>query len=87
MIGGLGGLIDNLKIENPRLPTLQVRDARQEHAILLAGRPEKLTTTIRNVGTAAGQVVVRFQLPAGTRCLGPAVHELGAMPTGDERKI
>ena len=51
VIGGLGGLIDNLRIENPRLPTLQVRDARQEHAILLAGRPEKLTTAIRNLGT------------------------------------
>ena len=87
VIGGLGGLIDNLKIENPRLPTLQVRDARQEHAILLAGRPEKLTTTIRNVGTATEQVVVRFKLPPGTRCLGQAIHELGAMPTGAERTI
>jgi hypothetical protein len=87
VIGGLGGLIDNLKIENPRLPTLQVRDALQEHTILLAGRPEKLTTTIRNVGTATEQVVVRFRLPAGTRCLGQAIHELGAMPTGGERTI
>ena len=87
VIGGLGGLIDNLKIENPRLPTLQVRATRQEHAILLAGRAEKLTTTIRNLGTAAEQVVVRFKLPAGTRCLGPAIHELGAMPTGAEKTI
>lgn len=87
VIGGLGGLIDNLKIENPRLPSLQVRDARQEHAILCAGRPEKLTTTIRNVGTGTEQVVVRFELPPGTRCLGEAVHELGALPTGDERTI
>ena len=87
VIGGLGGLIDNLRIENPRLPTLQVRDARQEHAILCAGRPEKLTTTIRNVGTATEQVVVRFELPPGMRCLGPAVHELGAMPTGAEKTI
>ena len=87
VIGGLGGLIDNLKIENPRLPTLQVRDARQEHAILCAGRPEKLTTSIRNVGTGTEQVVVRFELPPGTRCLGEAVHELGAMPTGAEKTI
>ena len=87
VIGGLGGLIDNLKIENPRLPTLQVRDARQEHAILCAGRPEKLTTSIRNVGTGTEQVVVRFELPPGMRCLGEAVHELGAMPTGAEKTI
>jgi hypothetical protein len=88
VIGGLGGgLIDNLKIENPRLPTLQVRRSRQEHAILLAGRPERLTTTIRNVGTGAEQVVVRFKLPAGVRCLGQATHELGSMPTGAEKTI
>ena len=87
VIGGLGGLIDNLKIENPQLPTLLVRDARQEHAILLAGRPEKLTTTLRNVGKAAQQVAVHFKLPAGTRFLGPSVHELGAMPTGAEKTI
>ncbi|MGO8747416.1 MAG: LamG-like jellyroll fold domain-containing protein, partial [Thermoguttaceae bacterium] len=86
VIGGLGGLIDNLKIENPRLPTLQVRTTRQEHAILLAGRPEKLTTTIRNIGREAEQVAVRFQ-SAGTRSLGPAIHELGAMPTGAEKTI
>lgn len=87
VIGGSGVLLDNLKIENPRLPTLQVRDARQEHAILLAGRAEKLTTVIRNVGTAAEQVVVRFKLPSGVRSLGPAIHELGAMPTGAEKTI
>jgi hypothetical protein len=87
LIGGPGELIDNLKIENPRLPTLQVRDARQEHAILLAGRQEKLTTTIRNVGTAAEQVTVRFKLPEGTRCLGPATYDLGGMSTGAERTI
>ncbi|MCY2988819.1 MAG: right-handed parallel beta-helix repeat-containing protein [Planctomycetota bacterium] len=87
VIGGLGGRIDNLKIENPRLPTLLVRDARQEHAILCVGRPEQLTTSIRNVGTGTEQVVVRFELPPGTRCLGAAVHELGSLPTGAEKTI
>lgn len=87
VVGGPGTLIDNLKIENPRLPTLQVRDARQEHAILLAGRPEKLTTVIRNVGTAADEVVARFKLPAGVRSLGPATYQLGAIPTGAEKTI
>ncbi|MCY3018920.1 MAG: right-handed parallel beta-helix repeat-containing protein [Planctomycetota bacterium] len=87
VIGGLGELIDNLKIENPKLPTLQVQEARQEHAILVTGRPEKLTTLIRNVGTGIEQVVVRFRLPAGTRCIGQAIHELGAMPTGAEKTI
>ena len=87
VVGGLGGWIDNLTLENPRLPTLQVRDVRQEHAILCAGRPEKLTTSIRNVGMGAGQVVVSLELPPGTRCLDEAVHDLGAMPMGAEKVI
>ncbi|NLX98913.1 MAG: hypothetical protein GXY83_22435 [Rhodopirellula sp.] len=87
VVGGFGGLIDNLKIENPRLPTLQVRDVRQEHAILCAGRAEKLTTAVRNIGMDAEQVVARLDLPPGTRCLGEAVHELGAMPMGAEKVI
>jgi hypothetical protein len=87
MIGGRGAWLDNLKIENPRLPTLLVGHSRQEHAILLAGRPEKLTTTIRNVGTTAEQVVLRFKLPENVRCLGPETRELGSMPTGTEKTI
>ncbi len=87
LIGGAGELIDNLKIENSRLPVFQIRDARQEHAIMLAGRPEKLTTTIRNLGTGAERVAARFKLPEGVRLLGEAVHELGDMPTGGEKTI
>jgi hypothetical protein len=87
VIGPAGGRIDNVKIENPRLPTLQVRDARQDHAILLTGRPERLTTTIRNVGMPTERATLRFQLPAGVRLLGPASHELGPMPTGAEQTI
>jgi hypothetical protein len=87
VIGGLGGWIDNLTIENPRLPTLQVRGVRQDHAILCAGRPEKLTTTIRNVGMETGQVAVSLDLQPGTRCLGQAVHPLGAMPMGAEKTV
>lgn len=87
VVGGLGGRIDNLTIENPRLPTLQVRDVRQEHAILCAGRPEKLTASIRNVGAGSEQVAASLKLPPGVRCLGDAVHELGAMPMGAEKVI
>lgn len=86
-IGSPGGLIDHLTIENPRLPMLQVRDVRQEHAILCAGRPEKLTTSLRNIGTAAEHVVVRLELPPTTRCVGDAIRELGTMTTGAEKTI
>lgn len=87
VIGGPETWIDNLKIENPRLPALLIGGVRQEHAILLVGRSERLTTTIRNVGSAAGAVVVRCRLPANVRCLGPASLELGEMPTGAEKPL
>ncbi len=87
VIGGLGGLIDNLKIENPRLPTFRVRDARQEHAILLVGRTEKMTTTIHNIGMDSQSVDVKIKLPTSIHLLGPAVHELGCMPMGSEKTI
>jgi hypothetical protein len=87
VIGGQGGWLDNLKIENPRLPILLVRGARQEHAILCAGRPEKLITSIRNIGAATDKATVRFALPPGVRLESPPTHELGTMPTGAERTI
>ncbi len=87
VIGGHGGWIDNLSIENPRLPTLLVRRVRQAHAIVRAGRPEKLTTSIRNIGSAAEQVLARLELPEGVRCVDSAVHDLGPMPTGSEKTV
>jgi hypothetical protein len=87
VIGPLGGAIDNLRIDNPRRPTLLVRGTRQEHAILRAGRPEKLMTSVRNVGTGTEQVAVHFEPTAGVRCIGQATHELGAMPMGAEKTI
>jgi hypothetical protein len=87
VVGTLGGLIDNLKIENPRLPTLQVAPAKQEHAILLVGRPEKFTSILRNIGPATDKVAVQFKLPTGIRNLGSATHDFGAMPTGAEKTI
>lgn len=85
--GGHRGLLDRLRIENPRLPTLEVRRSRQEHAILCAGRPERFTTSIRNVGAPSSQVAVQFELPQGVRALGDSTRQLGALSTGDERML
>ena len=87
VIGGFDGRIDNLTVENPRLPALRVRDVRQEHAILCAGRTEKLTAAVRNIGMAAKSVTVDLDLPSGARCLGSSVRELGPMPMGGEKTV
>ena len=87
VVGALGGRIDSLTIENPRLPTMQVPDVRQSHAILRAGRAEKLTATIRNMGMDTEQATVALQLPPGVRCNGSPRHELGTMPMGTEKVV
>lgn len=87
VINSFGGWLDNLTIENPRLPTLQVRDVRQEHAILCAGRPEKLTVAIRNLGTETERVTATLGLPPGVRCLGEPACEQGSMPMGAEKAV
>jgi hypothetical protein len=87
MVGPLGGMIDHLRIDNPRQPTLVVDPTRQAHAILLVKRAEKFTTTIRNVGRASNGVEVQLSVPAGVRLLGPSAYRLGAMATGAEKTI
>lgn len=87
MIGGFRGRIDNLRIENPRLPTFRVKPSIQEHAILCAGRPEKMVTTLLNVGQAAGQVTIRIEPPPGVRCLGNTTYAIGDMPSGCTQKF
>ncbi|MBU0717824.1 MAG: LamG domain-containing protein, partial [Planctomycetes bacterium] len=86
-IGVIGGLIDELRIDNPRLPVLRVRGLAQEHAILRAGRAEKLTAIVQNLGTEAGNTVAGLELPPGVTCLGASVHELGSLPPGTTRTI
>jgi hypothetical protein len=87
LIGTSGCLVDDLRIENPRLPVVRVRALTQEHAILRAGRPEKLTAVLQNLGRAAANTVATLELSAGVTCLGPGVHELGALAAGAVRSV
>jgi len=86
-IGAFPGRIDGLRIENPRLPVVRVRDLLQEHAILRAGRPEKLTAVIENCGSDVEDCSVSLRLEGGVECRGPATQELGALPTGARKTV
>lgn len=86
-VGGPGVLIDHLRLVNPRLPVLRVRDVRQKQGLLRAGRPETLTVTIRNVGMGAGHCTARLALPDDIRCLGDPDRDLGAMQMGSEQTV
>ncbi len=82
-----GGLMDEIRIENPRLPVLRLRDLAQEHAILGAGRPEKLTATVQNLGTEAANATAVLELPAGVTCPGGTTQELGVLATGAAKSV
>lgn len=87
LIGGHGGLIDNVSLENPRQPTLLVRSTRQEHAILHAGRAECLTTLIQNIGQDVQDATCEIKLPPGVQCLDAVSQQLGQMPAGAEKSV
>jgi hypothetical protein len=86
-VGGPGMLVDELRIENPKLPVVRVRDVAQEHAIMRAGIRETLTAVVQNLGTEAADVGVTLALPASVRCLGNPVQALGTLATGTTRTI
>ncbi|NQT94748.1 MAG: right-handed parallel beta-helix repeat-containing protein, partial [Lentisphaerae bacterium] len=86
-VGGPGMLIDHLRMENPRLPQLRVRDVRQKQGLLRAGRPEPLAVTIWNVGMEASQCAALLRLPDTIRCLDDHRRDLGVLPMGSHRTV
>jgi len=86
-IGPLGGRIDDLRIENPRLPVLRVKAMTQDETLLVAGRPATLSAVIENVGSPVEAVAAELELSEGVTGAGPAAHELGPMPTGAARTL
>lgn len=86
-IGATGGLIDDLRIENPRLPVIRVRGLTQEHTLLRAGRPEKFSAIIENIGQAVENAVVKLELQKGVTCLGKSIYELGTFPAATTTNV
>jgi hypothetical protein len=86
-IGPFPGKLDNLRIENPRLPVVRMRDLLQTHALLRAGRPETVTARIENCGSGVENAKVELRLSGDVICRDPLVRELGSMPTGAATSI
>ncbi len=81
-IGPFNGLIDNLRLENPKLPVISLREFATENILLRAGRPERLTVEARNLGSPAAACEVALDLPPGVTCESPVTIALGALPSG-----
>lgn len=86
-IGGPGMLVDEVRIDNPRQPTLRIVHVTQERAIMRAGTPETLTAVVQNLSQEVAGASVRLEAPDTVRCLDDATHELGTLATGATQKV
>jgi len=86
-IGTFQGMIDNLTIENPRLPAISLSDVQCASVIPHAGRIEQLSARVCNFGSDATGCYVLLNLPPGVSCEGPVRIDIGDMPSGSEREL
>lgn len=85
--GRFNGLIDNLRIENPRVPVVRVTGVSVDSTLLRAGRTERLAATVRNLGDAVPGCSVQLEAAEGMVCETPATIDVGALPAGAEKAV
>ena len=86
-LGRLDGLLDSLRIENPRPPVVRLSALTTDATLLRAGLSAGLSGVVRNYGNAVTGCVVELKLPPGVVCETPATVDLGELPAGDERRV
>lgn len=86
-LGRFNGLLDNVRIENPKPAVVRLRDILTHSTLLRAGIPERLTGVVRNFGNAVTGCVVSLELPQGVVCETPARVDVGALPANSERPV
>lgn len=86
-IGGPGMTVDEVRIDNPRQPTVRLVHVTQEHAIMRAGVPETLTAVVQNLSQEVTGVSVRLDVPKAVRCLDTPTHELGTLGVGATKTV
>ena len=87
IIGGPGMAVDEVRIDNPKLPAVHIAHVSQQHAIMRAGVPETLTAVVGNLSQQVEGASIRLDVPAGVQCLDSPAHELGTLATGDEKTV
>ena len=79
--------VDEVRIDNPRQPTVRLVHVTQEHAIMRAGVPETLTAVVQNLSQEVTGVSVRLDVPKAVRCLDTPTHELGTLGVGATKTV
>lgn len=86
-IGGPGMTVDEVRIDNPRLPAVRIVHVTQEHAIPRVGVPETLSAVVQNLSQQVAGASVRLTVPTSVRCLDQPLVELGTLATGETRSV
>lgn len=86
-LGRFNGLLDNVRIENPKPAVVRLRAITTDCTLLRAGTAARLTGSVRNFGNAVTGCVVALSLPPGVVCETPSALDLGALPANGERPV
>jgi hypothetical protein len=87
IFGRFNGLLDNVRIENPKPSVVRLKNVSTESTLLRAGQAERLSGTLHNFGNAVTGCVVTLELPQGVVCETPARLDLGTLPPGAELPV
>ncbi len=86
-LGQFNGLLDNVRIDNPKPDMARLRNLSTESTLMRAGRTERLTGEVYNFGNAITSCVVELNLPKGVICETPATLDLDTMPAGSKKTV
>lgn len=86
-LGTVAGVLDDLRITNPRPPLLRIAALQQDRAILRAGQDERLYATVENIGTFARAAAAELAGEPGFTVAEPARVELGDLAPGESRLV
>ncbi|MDD2599778.1 MAG: LamG domain-containing protein [Kiritimatiellae bacterium] len=87
VLGGFSGLLDNVRIDNPKPDLVRLRNLSAENTLLRAGRSERLTGMAHNFGNVVTGCVVTLELPKGVVYESPAMLNIGALPAGSTKPV
>lgn len=87
VLGPLAARLDDLRIENPRLPVLRLSALHQDETLLLAGRPERLSGMVENLGSPTEAATATLLAGPGVTCLSPLEIPLGELAAGESKPV
>ena len=86
-LGRFDGLLDHLRLDNPKPAVVRLTGLATESTLLRAGHSERLSGVVHNYGNAVTGCVVSLELPPGVTCETPARLDLGALPANAARPV